>query len=94
MPNRRADESQARRAKWRREFKSLGRERVRHLVQVGGISGNQQRCEAAVDWLRDQDKGRRESRTLDARAGHLRRGSRLNESLADARLRAAVGYQA
>jgi len=26
----RADESQARRAKWRREFKSLGRERVRH----------------------------------------------------------------
>jgi alpha/beta superfamily hydrolase len=53
----RADESQARRAKWRREFKSLGRERVRHLVQVGGISGNQQRCEAAVDWLRDQHKG-------------------------------------
>ena len=41
---------------WRREFKSLGRERVRHLVQVGGVTGNQRRQDEAVDWLRDQDK--------------------------------------
>jgi hypothetical protein len=44
------------RAKWRRDFKKLGRERVRHLVGIGGMAGGQRKNDAAVDWLRDQDK--------------------------------------
>jgi hypothetical protein len=52
-------------ARWRAQFARLGRERVQHLVEVGGIGPDRKR-EAAVRWLHHQEDGaeRREKSTL------------------------------
>ena len=43
-----------RKARWRAQFARLGRERVQHLVDVGGIGPDRKR-EAAIRWLHDQE---------------------------------------
>jgi len=52
-------------ARWRAQFARLGRERVQHLVDVGGI-GPARKREAAVRWLHDLENSAesREGRTL------------------------------
>ena len=40
---------------YRPQFEKLGCDRVRYLVEIGALPGNQQRRDAAVRWLRDQE---------------------------------------
>jgi len=52
-------------ARWRAQFARLGRERVQHLVDVGGV-GPARKREAAARWLHDQEHSAdsRETRTF------------------------------